>query len=323
MFQIEAAMQFANKGSWDDGNQSLVKRLFYGKKRQKIQPIVETGEPAPISVKEDIFAQLLVNVSEEGFDLYDGLSGFLDDTIEFEGRKAKMEVTLLELPPVLQIQLQRVQFDRETMQQFKSNAYVKFGESLFVDRFLESANPEKRAKSREIQSQLRICQDRILALTRGQKGISYPDALNKTIDFLQNQELLPLADWNVDFSAQLTSEKAHLDEELRLLREAATALKTQLEDLWRDEQSAQYELSSVFIHRGTSPSWGHYFFYSRHLPDSPDSWYKYNDSDVSLVSKEEVLADGTGSTANPYLLVYVRKSSNVIQTVHRQPVESS
>jgi ubiquitin carboxyl-terminal hydrolase 25/28 len=57
-------------------------------------------------VKEDIFAQLLVNVSDDGLDLYDGLSHFLDDTVEFEGRQAEMEIDILELPPILQIQLQ-------------------------------------------------------------------------------------------------------------------------------------------------------------------------------------------------------------------------
>jgi ubiquitin carboxyl-terminal hydrolase 25/28 len=53
-----------------------------------------------------MFAQLLVNVSDEGLDLYDGLGQFLDDTVEFEGRQAEMEIDILETPPILQIQLQ-------------------------------------------------------------------------------------------------------------------------------------------------------------------------------------------------------------------------
>lgn len=57
-------------------------------------------------MKEDIFAQLLVNVSDDGLDIYDGLGHFLDDTVEFEGRQAEMEIDILELPPILQIQLQ-------------------------------------------------------------------------------------------------------------------------------------------------------------------------------------------------------------------------
>lgn len=91
-------------------------------------------------------------------------------------------------------------------------------------------------------------------------------------------------------------------EEIEKLRERVKTLKDELEDLWASSRTVEYELTSVFIHRGSSPSWGHYFFYSRHLPDAPDSWFKYNDSDVSLVSKDEVLADTTGSTANPYLV---------------------
>ena len=47
-----------------------------------------------------------MNVNDEGLDLYDGLAGFFDDAIEFEGKKAAMEVTLLDLPPILHIQLQ-------------------------------------------------------------------------------------------------------------------------------------------------------------------------------------------------------------------------
>lgn len=79
-------------------------------------------------------------------------------------------------------------------------------------------------------------------------------------------------------------------------------LKAQLEDLWRGEQRAEYELTSVFVHRGSSPTFGHYFIYQRWLPDHPDEWFKYNDSDVSVVDRSDVLADTTGDTANPYLV---------------------
>ena len=128
IFQIEAALQFDLEQGDSQGSEqpNIVKqcvpkqmtvqvlitkflrlRLFYGKKRQRIWPAAEEGKPEPaVSEKEDIFAQLLVNVSDNGFDLYDGLGGFLDDTVEFEGKKAKMEVDLVELPPILQIQLQ-------------------------------------------------------------------------------------------------------------------------------------------------------------------------------------------------------------------------
>lgn len=137
--------------------------------------------------------------------------------------------------------------------------------------------------------------------------------------------------------SSLRTEEALITEQLRVEREKTVQLKQQLEDIWKDETAAAYELTSVFVHRGSSPSWGHYFFYSRNLPDHPDSWFKYNDSDVTAVSKDEVLADTTGSTANPYMvrsyhvrnpcarangyrllqLVFVRKGCDAIDTVHR------
>ena len=85
-------------------------------------------------------------------------------------------------------------------------------------------------------------------------------------------------------------------------RDAVNNLKHELEDIWKNDSEAVYQLTSVFIHRGSSPSFGHYFFYSRNLPDYPDQWFKYNDSSVSIVSKDEVFADTTGSTANPYMV---------------------
>ena len=84
-------------------------RLFYGKLRQRISLQSEDGNEkskSSIHEREDYFSHLPVNVSEESFDLYDGLSRYFDDTIEFEGKKARMEMSLAELPPILQIQLQ-------------------------------------------------------------------------------------------------------------------------------------------------------------------------------------------------------------------------
>jgi ubiquitin carboxyl-terminal hydrolase 25/28 len=141
-----------------------------------------------------------------------------------------------------------------------------------------------------------------------------------------------------EIAATLAEEQELLKLELEQLHSRAKELKQEVETIWKDDSFAAYELTSVFVHRGTSPSWGHYFFYSRHLPDQPDSWFKYNDSDVSVVSKDEVLADTTGSTANPYLacyfhlldknriadhchsslqLVFARKGLDVVDTVNR------
>jgi len=80
--------------------------LFYGKIRQRLTGADAQQSRSSIHEKEDLFSHLPVNVTNDGVDIYDGLSGYFDDIVDFEGRKARMEVTLVELPPVLQIQLQ-------------------------------------------------------------------------------------------------------------------------------------------------------------------------------------------------------------------------
>ena len=62
--------------------------------------------------KEDLFSHLHINVSDEGFDIYDGLGRYFDDIVEFNGVKKRMEVTLVDLPPLLQVQLQVSRHDR-------------------------------------------------------------------------------------------------------------------------------------------------------------------------------------------------------------------
>jgi ubiquitin carboxyl-terminal hydrolase 25 len=82
-------------------------RLFYGKIRQRLAAVSQDSSSRPsVHEKEDLFSNLPVNVAEDGFDLYDGLSGYFDDIVDFEGKKARMEVSLVDLPPLLQVQLQ-------------------------------------------------------------------------------------------------------------------------------------------------------------------------------------------------------------------------
>ncbi|KAG8798077.1 ubiquitin-specific protease ubp2, partial [Serendipita sp. 399] len=98
MFQIETALlDFQSHDRPETDESSVVKRLFYGKMRQRITPLRDPSQPhekVSINEKEDIFSHLPVNVSDEGFDLYDGLGGYFYDNVEFEGKKAVMEVTL-------------------------------------------------------------------------------------------------------------------------------------------------------------------------------------------------------------------------------------
>lgn len=185
---------------------------------------------------------------------------------------------------------------------------------------MDNADPAKKSRSKAIQSELSTCRDRVRLLVEDKVGKSicqifffsdcdlqdspYTSFLEHTIKFLNDASLSGVDD---EVVRQLSEEQDGIRLEIDALRIRIDQLKNELEILWQDCNEAAYELTSVFIHRGSSPSWGHYFFYSRHLPGSPDSWFKYNDSDVTVVSKDEVLADTTGSTANPYLVCFISR----------------
>ena len=68
-------------------------RLFFGKKRQRLTPLSaadDTRHKGSIHEKEDLFSHLHVNVSDEGYDLYDGLARYFDDVVEFDGVKKSL-----------------------------------------------------------------------------------------------------------------------------------------------------------------------------------------------------------------------------------------
>jgi hypothetical protein len=53
-----------------------------------------------------------------------------------------------------------------------------------------------------------------------------------------------------------------------------------------------------------------------------DEYLKFNDEMVTRVDKAEVLGDTTGSNANPYLLVYVKKNEHMVRTHMRRARET-
>ena len=66
---------------------------------------------------------------------------------------------------------QRVQFNRETLQPYKCHAYVKFGETIHMDRFLDNAPSVARERSKAIHAELASCRERLRTLTQGKVGI--------------------------------------------------------------------------------------------------------------------------------------------------------
>ncbi|KAK9356050.1 hypothetical protein V1523DRAFT_402954 [Lipomyces doorenjongii] len=148
LFQIEAALKPQNTDV--DGEQiDLVKDLFYGKTKQTLEIRAAartsasgessvTGGSVLVRTKEERFSHIIVDVAAGPRDIYDALGACFDvETVKLDGHPARRYVTLTQLPPILQIQVQRVQYDREQGRVFKSNAPLKFDSTIYLDRYMD------------------------------------------------------------------------------------------------------------------------------------------------------------------------------------------
>lgn len=147
LFQIEAA--FEPTGFDSDGEQiDLVKDLFYGKTKQTL---ASEKDGSNHREKTERFSSLLVDVASGPRDLYDALDSYFGvDIMKLEDVDTRRTVTITQAPPILQIQIQRVQFNRELGQAFKSTALLRFDETIYLDRYLDSNDPDLIRKRREV-----------------------------------------------------------------------------------------------------------------------------------------------------------------------------
>lgn len=103
----------------------------------------------------------------------------------------------------------------------------------------------------------------------------------------------------------ILAESASLREQKSDAASDVEAIQKQLEELWSDSYMAEYELSSVFMHRGVclflfliaqeahthngepfsqgAANFGHYWLHQRALPSQPERWLKFNDASVCVV----------------------------------------
>jgi ubiquitin carboxyl-terminal hydrolase 25/28 len=125
--------------------------------------------------ESEFFSHLLVNVAEGDRDIYSALDSSFDiEQVDLEGREARRYLSISHLPPILQIQVQRVQFDRARSAAYKSNSHLKFDETIYLDRYIDTDNQdlkERREKSWQWKEELKILERRKVSMTKTQVNI--------------------------------------------------------------------------------------------------------------------------------------------------------
>ncbi|KAJ6263757.1 Ubiquitin carboxyl-terminal hydrolase [Drechslerella dactyloides] len=314
MFQLEAALK--PEGHDDDGEQlDIIKSLFYGKTQQTL----EFSAPADTRLKEERFQHLIVDVAEPGRDIYTALDNHFDASIvELEGKQARRHLSITALPAILQIQVQRVQFNRETKQPYKSNAPLTFGEKIFLDRYMatdDKALMARREQSWKWKEELERLERRRGELTVEVEGMKLPEALEATRMYLEEvNQIIGDDDEEMvivppSLLVELEDNKDRIAAELRTIDDRIKELTSNIAQQFTDLRKYGYRIHSIFFHKGTV-NWGHYWIY---IYDYQAGYYrKYNDGMVTKpVDSEEMYRTGAEDKGdrnppNPYFLVYVR-----------------
>ena len=153
--------------------------LFYGKTISYI-----TAEKGTRS-KEELWSDIKVDVATGSRDIYAAIDGAFDvQKVFVDGETAEQYGSISKLPPVLQIQVQRVQFDPIKKTSFKSTHHLKLKDAIYLDRYMNSQKSELMSRRRECwvwKDKLRILETRKLELLRSSVYFSMVNAFNEEI----------------------------------------------------------------------------------------------------------------------------------------------
>lgn len=107
--------------------------MFYGKTKSYI-----TAQNGTRS-KEEIWSDIKVDVANGSRDIYSAIDGAFDmQEVLVDDALVEQFGAISKLPPILQIQVQRVQFDSVKKTSFKSTHHLELKETIFLDRYMDT-----------------------------------------------------------------------------------------------------------------------------------------------------------------------------------------
>ena len=158
LFQLQCAIKAE---SIDESGEQIdkVKRLFFGKQKS-----YTTNRQGRIRTKEEYMSDIKVDVATGSRDIYAALDGAYDvQDVEIGGNFEPQYTSISQLPPILQVHVQRVQFDMEKKSVFKSNHHLELKETIYMDRYMDSSDADLMQRRRECwewKKQLTILESR-------------------------------------------------------------------------------------------------------------------------------------------------------------------
>lgn len=293
----------------------------------------ETTHSKPEKISD---SSIQLNVPTEPSDLYSALDDYFDPQFVTEGSEKQQYRSIMNLPPLIQINMPRIGFDKVKNQAFKSDASLRLEDELYLDRYFEgneSSVLERRRSAWGWRKKLMELKMEQKALKGTAVGLDGPAAVCETARYIKNLEsvnadLQAVGEDPIEADAEihtaLEADAATQTQRLRALDSEINSLQANLTGTFDDLRDKKYRLYAVFFHRGGS-SHGHYWVSIHDFRN--DVWRNYNDESVTEVPKDKlqnIFEARTWHDGTPTYAVYVRDDLRVdyVQAVSRSPEEA-
>lgn len=274
----------------------LFKRLFYIRVKHVFRDLQATPQAKPVDEREELYGSMVpIYVDAEiGGSLYDAIDLALGrEKIEYKGiGECEKQTTITYLPPVLQIQIVRTQFNRSVGAGYKENAHLELESKIYMDRYMEAMDSDlttrrddywnwkvelEHAQRRKAELLKKVYLNQVLKAyeQKSELPLNPLELLSLARGFLERisssdlDEAIPpeLIDGLALYESHL---KKQVDSIFLLLLKLTSveldkdigSLKSRIKQQFTDRRTYGYRLHSVFIHRGSFHDF--YFDIRRH-----------------------------------------------------------
>jgi ubiquitin carboxyl-terminal hydrolase 25/28 len=324
MFRLQCAIKPTSIDQASGEQIDNVRDTFFGANavyNRKAQTLEKKVEP---------WANLIVFPAPSGpRDIYEALDVVFDEQIvEIDKAMTPQHTSIAKLPPILQIQIQRTAFDPVRQTAWKNRNPVTFPETIYLDRYMDSEDPNsalmrRRRETWKWKAELRVLEARQAVLKITEAELTVPDALLATQDYLSALQEEEIEGVEIDpaLPEALGERMAEVAIEMEEISNQIATLKQSLTEQFTDMRECEYKLQTVFIHRGEAGG-GHYWIYIYDFEN--DIWREYNDEYVTVVKdRRRIFEHQAGGGGTPYYLAYVRSADqqDLVDAVCREVKE--
>eukprot|EP00698_Gefionella_okellyi_P020217 TRINITY_DN6321_c0_g1_i1.p1 TRINITY_DN6321_c0_g1~~TRINITY_DN6321_c0_g1_i1.p1 ORF type:complete len:893 (-),score=194.87 TRINITY_DN6321_c0_g1_i1:73-2751(-) len=289
------------------------RKMFCGTMTEILFPLGSTSSAPRQQTIDFDSGQILLNVQDHQH-LHNALDAACNAFVQADGAQYHKVIRYQTLPDVLFFPLQRLKYDQRQHAAIKQHSPFFFPTTLFMDRYLLANAPVAGDIRKQLEEKAKQREAKIAKIAR----LKNYQGSGHTVD-----EILQAACEAVTDLALVDDERAEdtllklmeATEQSRALMAALEAEVAELDSVMNSAydvlNSVDYVLHAVLVHEGGQAAQGHYVAF---VNDGDDVWLRFNDTDVTRVQYDDMIAASSGADkfGTAYCLVYAKRNSDAL-----------